>query len=135
MLCSTCDDIIIKPSGSHQRALIRLYSNVWNLKALSPECNFCSLVYSQVGKLATLDLFAYCRRLWGENLYQKALDLAPIEIYFVDNPRGSNITWKCEVHISNLEGYNSGPTHGLATGCFGGIFVDAGKLYTLLFYF
>jgi hypothetical protein len=127
MLCAACDDIIIfNPAASRQRSLIRSYANIEELKASHLHCDFCSFVYSEAHHLES-DYFRSCRPLWGENIYQEALSVSPIHIYFVDDPTAGYVTWKCEVPVSEVQGYSRGPTSGITHGTLGDIFVDAGK--------
>ena len=123
MLCHDCDKIIIKHSRKYVKLHIRRYNSFSQLKSSSSKgCDFCTLIFNDIGNLETQS-FEYCRRLWGEELYRKGLEVTSIDVFYVNQP-SCDIIWTFCFEVLGLYGYKNGPTGGYGSGYLGGVFVD-----------
>lgn len=127
MLCQPCADIELQIDEPEANVEVRRYHNLRELKKTVSKCELCALLYQEAKKIEHSDWVPYCRRSWGDSLYEELLVKSPIRVYHRASRSEHNLYWTCVLDASSIAEYQGGPTFAESGRLLGGIFVESGK--------
>jgi hypothetical protein len=91
MLCSSCDSIVLDVSQQDAETEIRRYANVFDLKEMAPQCDFCDIVYDSARWIRDEEKKSTDSTL-GRTPHEVALEQSPILVYHNSMCGAHNVT-------------------------------------------